>query len=71
MPSPPWRGINKSVRLNLYAASPVLAASAAAFCMPVELSPVTAFCSSTAVAVDVAYSLTFGGWFFLKYEHFQ
>ena len=35
------------------------AASAAARCMLVVISPVTALCSSTAAAVDVTYSLTF------------
>ena len=34
------------------------AASAAARCMPVDVSLVTALCSSTAAAVDVTYSLT-------------
>src|SRR6185312_13445909 len=40
------------------AACPMLAASAAARCMPVDISLVTALCSSTAAAVDVTYSLT-------------
>jgi transposase InsO family protein len=40
------------------AACPMLAASAAARCMPFDISLVTALCSSTAAAVDVTYSLT-------------
>jgi hypothetical protein len=39
-------------------AAPMLAASAAAFCMPDDISLVTTLCSSTAAAVDVTYSLT-------------
>ena len=41
-----------------YAACPMLAASAAARCMLVDISLVTVLCSSTAAAVDVTYSLT-------------
>jgi len=37
---------------------PMLAASAAARCMLVDISLVTVLCSSTAAAVDVTYSLT-------------
>jgi hypothetical protein len=36
----------------------MLAASAAACCMPFDISLVTVLCSSTAAAVDVTYSLT-------------
>jgi hypothetical protein len=39
----------------------MLAASAATFCMPVDISLVTVLCSSTATAADVTYSLTFCG----------
>jgi hypothetical protein len=36
----------------------MLAASAAALCMPVDISSVTVLCSSMAAAVDVTYSPT-------------
>jgi hypothetical protein len=36
----------------------MLAASAAARCMPFDISVVTVLCSSTEAAVDVTYSLT-------------
>jgi hypothetical protein len=51
-------GHDKRIESAHYAACPIRVASAAACCMPFDISLVTAFCSSTAAAVDVTFPLT-------------